>query len=99
LRYRGGHADWGGRQKRRLTSSLGVFQWYTHVATITAFATVSLVFANTLIRAETSVAATTAWPLAIAALLALAASLTARLGREVWLIVLAWLSWDKWRRD
>jgi len=59
---------------------------HAHVAPVSAFATVTLVFADAAFDAYAGVLAAATGSLAIAALLALAASLAARLGGEVFLV-------------
>lgn len=59
----------------------------THVASISALATVALVLGDTLLSGKTGVLASLARTLAIATLLALAAPLATWLGRQVLLVL------------
>lgn len=57
-----------------------------HMATVTALATISFIFADAALEANACIPASSTGALTIAALLALAASLAARFGRQVFFI-------------
>jgi hypothetical protein len=60
---------------------------HAHVTTVAALATIALILAHATICRYSSVLASSAWALTITAFLALTAPLTARLRRQVLLVV------------